>query len=377
MAKRKDGKGAVYHRADGRWEAQCRLPGIGRKSFYGRTRREVLGKLGDASWMMSLGLPVSSRNRTAGDFLDDWLEVTRRRVRPSTFRSYELNVRRLTPQLGHVPMTRLSPAGIQGAYQRLEATGLSPYTVLQAHRTLHGALSQAMHWGLIPRNPAALVFPPRPRKRQLTALTTDHLLELFASTEGHKLHPLWVILGTGGLRVGEALGLAWDDVDFISGRVVIRRALHHEPGKGFMFLAPKTATSMRTVLVTRFALEVLREHRLAHPGSGDGLVFTNSRGGPLHQSVVGVGLRRALDATHLPRIRVHDLRHTTATALLVEGVHPKVVQDMLGHSTITTTMDTYSHVMPALHADAVRRLDRILKRRSEPLEFLDSQPPAA
>jgi integrase len=375
MVKRKNGKGAVYHRADGRWEAQFRLPGIGRKSFYGRTRREVLAKLRDASWMMSLGLPVSSRNRTAGDFLNDWLEVTRRRVRPSTLRSYELNVRRLTPQVGHVPVSRLSPAGIQGAYQRLEAQGLSAYTVLQAHRTLHRALSQAVNWGLIQRNPAALVFPPRPRKRQLVALSTDQLRALFASTEGDRMHPLWVLLGTAGLRLGEALGLAWEDIDFQGGRVVVRRALHHEPNKGFMFLAPKTPTSLRTVLLTRCALEVLRDLRLEEPG-GEGLVFTNRKGGPLHQSVVGVRLRRALEAARLPRIRVHDLRHTAATALLVEGVHPKVVQDMLGHSTITTTMDTYSHVMPTLQADAVRRLDRIL-RGQDPQEGPDQAQPNA
>lgn len=128
-----------------------------------------------------------------------------------------------------------------------------------------------------------------------------------------------------------------------------------------MFLAPKTPTSLRTVLLTRFTLEVLRDLRLEEPGR-EGLVFTNRKGAPIHQLVVGIRLRRALDAAQLPRIRVHDLRHTAATALMVEGVHPKVVQDMLGHSTITTTMDTYSHVMPALHADAVRRLDRILRR---------------
>jgi len=245
----------------------------------------------------------------------------------------------------------------------LEAEGLSAYTVLQAHRTLHRALSRAVNWALIQRNPAALVFPPRPRKRQLVALSIEQLLVLFASTEGDRMHPLSVLLGTAGLRVGEALGLAWDDIDFHAGRVVVRRALHHEPNKGFMFLAPKTPTSLRTVLLSRFALEVLRDRRLAEPAQ-EGLVFTNRRGEPLHQSVVGIRIRRALDGAQLPRIRVHDLRHTAATVLLVEGVHPKVVQDMLGHSTITTTMDTYSHVMPALHAEAVRRVDRILRRGS-------------
>jgi integrase len=208
MAKRANGQGAVYLRGDGRWEAQLRLAGGGRKSVYGRTRREVLGKLREARWAAARGLPVSSRNPTLAVFLDRWLEVIRDRVRPSTYENYELNARRLTADLGSVPLARLNPPAIQAAYQRLLRRGLTAYSVLQAHRVLHRALTQAFQWGLASRNPAALVFPPRPRRREMTALSTDQLIVLLAATRNDRLHVLWVLLATAGLRAGRRSDLS-------------------------------------------------------------------------------------------------------------------------------------------------------------------------
>jgi integrase len=322
----------------------------GRACFYGSTRQEALAKLEEASWMIASQLPVTTRTLTLAEYLASWTDVTRSRVRPSTRDTYEINVRRLVAQLGPVPITRLNPPRTQGAYLALLEDGLSDYSVLQAHRMLHRALGQALHCGLVSRNPAAMALPPRPRKRTMTALTTDQLNLLFAQTRSDRLHALWFVLGTAGLRLGEALGLAWDDVDLGTGRLVVRRALQHQKGAGFVFVLPKTATSRRTVVLTRRAVEALRSHRhLEHERRlrttdwhDSGLGFTNTYGGPLQQSRPAVGLQRALRETGLPKIRVHDLRHTAASALLQAGVHPKVVQDMLGHSSITTTMDTYA-----------------------------------
>jgi integrase len=368
MSKRKDGKGAIYHRADGRWEAQFRIAGGGRKSVYGRTRREVHRKLREVRWIVSSGLPVSSRKLQLGGYLEYWLEITRSRVRPSTFRNCELNVDRLASHLGRVPLDDLTPAAIQDTYRHLKQQGLSAYSVLQAHRTLSRALTQASHWGLIRRNPAALVFPPRPTPRPMTALMPEQLRQLLNTCRDDRLHPLLVLLATAGLRLGEALALKWDDLDLDLGRLAVRRTLQAQPGGGLVFGAPKTRTSNRTVVLTRRALSELRHHldreteRRAKSvrWQDTGLVFTNRWGGPLHQCRANQALTRALDDAGLPRIRVHDLRHTAATALLVAGVHPKLVQDFLGHSSIKTTLDTYSHVMPTIHDDAIRRLDLII-----------------
>jgi integrase len=385
MSKRKDGSGALYHWADGRWEAQFRLAGGGRKSVYGRTRREVLSKLREVRWTVSHGVPVSSRKLHLGGYLEYWLDMTKSRVRPSTFRNCELNVERLAKHLAQVPLADLSPAAIQETYRRLKEQGLSAYSVLQAHRTMNRALTQAFHWGLIRRNPAALVFPPRPKPRPMTALAPEELRQLLNASCGDPLHPLLVVLGTAGLRLGEALALTWDDLDLDQGRLAVRRTLQAQRGVGLVFGAPKTRTSNRTVVLTQRALRALRDHRIREAKrqaatarwQDTGLVFANRSGGPLHQSRANQALARALERAGLPRIRVHDLRHTAVTALLVLGVHPKLVHDFLGHSSIKTTLDTYSHVMPTIHDDAIRRLDLILGDGGPADDTGGTQPSAA
>lgn len=369
MARRAYGQGAIYRRADGRWEAQLRLGAGGRKSFYGKSRREATNKLAEASWMIASQLPVRCGRLTVAQFLGDWLAVTRRRVRPSTIVNYELNVKRLGEHLGVLPLLRLNPPRIQATYDALANKGLSAYSVLQAHRTLSRALTQAMHWGLIPRNPAATVFPPKPQPRETKGLTVEEMRVLINSTRGERFHALWLVLGTGGLRLGEALGLTWDQVDLASGRLHIRKALQRQRTAGNVFVPCKTRTSRRTVILTRLAHQALQRHRrrqsalppTTHPWGHYGLVFSTSAGGPLDQARPNLALRRALDRAGLPRIRIHDLRHTAASALLADGVHPKVVQEFLGHSSIKVTLDVYSHVTPTMHAEAMRRLDRILR----------------
>jgi len=162
--------------------------------------------------MLAGQLPVRRTTPTLGEYLDRWLEITRRRVRPSTIENYELNVARITPYLGDLPLTRLNPPKIQDAYDRLSDSGLSKHSVLQVHRTLHRSLQHAFNWGLIPRNPATATMPPRPEKRQTTALELGELQGLFAAARGHRMFPFWVLMGTTGLRFGEALGLRWRDV---------------------------------------------------------------------------------------------------------------------------------------------------------------------
>lgn len=208
MAKRGNGEGAVYLRADGRWEAQIRMAGGRRKSVYGRTRREVLRRLREARWLLAQGLPVSSRKVSVGKLLNSWLELTRERIRPSTYESYELNARRLQQDLGEIPLVQLTAPHIQAAYRQLRGRGLTEHSLHQVHGLLDRALRHALQWGLILRNPAALVFAPRPRRREMTALSAEQLMRLLDHARGHQLWPLLVVLGTAGLRIGEALGLA-------------------------------------------------------------------------------------------------------------------------------------------------------------------------
>jgi integrase len=282
--------------------------------------------------------------------------------------TYARDVRRLTDMLGDIPLRNLTPGLIQSAYGRLLEAGFSKRTVEQAHAVLHRALDQAMHWGLTGRNPAALVAPPRSVRREMTALTRDQLQQLLQRTIESQWHPLWVLLSTSGLRLGEALGLHWQDIDLAGRRLAVRCAVQRQRGRGLVLVPPKTPRSRRTIYLSELAQSALKDQRQrqgdrrrsAKWWTDSGLVFTNRTGGGLEQGVVQRALIQALAHAGLPRVRVDDLRHTTASLLLAAGTHPKVVQDLLGHSTITLTLDTYSHVTQPLYEQAAKTVDLVL-----------------
>jgi integrase len=246
--------------------------------------------------------------------------------------------------------------------------GLSRRSVEQTHTVLHRALRQAVLWGLVLRNPTEAVTVPRPTQREMHTLTEEEVGRLFEASRGHRLHALWVLLVTTGLHLGEALGLRWTDVDVASGRLVVNRALQRQPGVGYVFVEPKTARSRRTVYLAPGTLSALTEHRrrqledqlAAGPEwSNTGLIFATAIGRPADGTWVTKWFHRALAEAGIPRTRIHDLRHTAATHLLRRGVHPKVVQELLGHSTISLTLDTYSHVAPALHAEVAQHMQTL------------------
>jgi integrase len=279
-------------------------------------------------------------------------------------------MRRLLPIVGHMRLTALTPQAVQAAYAALLHKGLSRRSVEQTHTVLHRALRQAVLWGLMLRNPTEAVTVPRPTQREMHTLTEDEVGRLFETTRGHRLHALWVLLATTGLRLGEARGLLWSDIDFANGRLVVNRALQRQTGTGYVFVEPKTARSRRTVYLAPGALRALSEHRrrqvedqlAAGPEwNNTGLVFTTAVGQPADGTWATKWFHRALDQAGLPHVRIHDLRHTTATHLLRRGVHPKVVQELLGHSTISLTLDTYSHVAPALHAEVANHMQALFQ----------------
>jgi integrase len=368
MERRQRGLGGVYQRADGRWEGRIRIRGGRRRSFYPRTRRDVVRRLGEVRWALGEGLAVSARTTSLRIYLESWLVVCRTRLRPMTLITLCARCWRLSDMLGDIPLRNLTPGLIQSAYTELLGAGFSKRTVEQAHAVLHRALDQGMHWGLTGRNPAALVSPPRGVRREMTALSGDQLQQLLRSTSGSPWHPIWVLLGTSGLRLGEALGLHWRDIAFAGPRLAVRCALQRQSGRGLVLVPPKTPRSRRTVYLSEVANSALKEQRqrqvdrqrVAKRWTDNGLVFTNRTGGGLEQGVVKRALIQALANAGLPRVRVHDLRHTTASVLLAAGTHPKVVQDLLGDSTITLTLDTYSHLTQPLHEEAARTMDALL-----------------
>jgi integrase len=372
MAQRAHGEGSVYQRQDNRWVAYLRLPDGRKKFLYASSKREAREKLAAASQAQKQGLLATGPRQTVAQYLQTWLEDTvATTVRPKTYEGYEMNVRcRIIPVIGRIMLDALTPEHVQSIHAAILKKGLSKHSVVQAHTILHGALRQAVRWGLIVRNPCEAVTVPRPERREMTVLDEAGLRKLFEVTRDHPWHPLWVLLATSGLRIGEALGLTWKDIDLDAGQLVVRHALQRQRGHGLLLVEPKTRRSRRSVPLSEGTVDVLRQHRRrqaeAELNVGPlwqkrDMVFCDAFGKPAHGSSLGEVLRDALTAADLPRMRIHDLRHTAATHLLSRGIHPKIVQELLGHSTIALTLDTYSHVSPTMTREAANAMESLFR----------------
>ncbi len=363
VTRRGFGEGSIYRRSDGRWISYIRMPD-GRKKFFTSASREVVKRrLDEAKRQADAGRLVIGRDQSLHEYLDRWLaEAVRHSVRPKTYMNYDLCVRRLHPFIGRLRLGSLTPEHIQHALGKLLDRGLSARTVRQVHMVLRCSLKQAVLWRLLPTNPSDAVKAPRPERKEMRTLTEAEVHRFLAATAGTRHHNLWIFLVTTGVRLGEALALRWSDVDLTAGTAVIRRSLQRQArGDGLVFVEPKSSRGRRTIPVPAETLEILRKHRAEvrrerdHAGDDwqeNDLVFPSPVGRPRDGAYLTYSFHRGLQRAGLPRMRIHDLRHTAATHLLTKHVHPKIVQDLLGHSTIAITLDTYSHVMPGLAKEA-------------------------
>jgi integrase len=347
----------------------------GRRKWYtGKIRAEVAAKVALGVRATAEGVPIPPERGTVGQFLREWLEGTvKTRVRPATYASYSDIVRlHIEPDLGKVRLNRLAPAQVQAMLNRKLAAGLSPRRVDYIRAVLRGALNQAFRWGMVSRNVAALANSPRIPHHEIEPLTPGEAAVLLAAVQGDRLEALYSVALALGMRQGEILGLSWNDVDFDQRVVHVRHSLQRGDG-GFALVEPKSERSRRPIGPLPMELiDALRAHRtrqaeerLASASWEErwGLVFTGPTGRPLHASDVTHAFQAHLAAAGLPKKRFHDLRHTCASFLLAQGVSPRVVMEILGHSQISLTLDTYSHVLPSVQEDALDGLTRILRVR--------------
>jgi integrase len=286
-------------------------------------------------------------------------------VRERTWQRNEEIVRvHLKPMLGGTKLDKLDALKVQTLYGAKLESGLSPRTVQIIHTTLHKALKQAVRWSLIPRNVAEAVDPPRPSAKEIRPLGVEQVKKLLVAAKGDKLEALYVLAVSTGLRQGELLGLKWEDVDLEEGVLRVRRTVFNGAVN-----APKTARSNRSVRLTSEAIRALRDHQ---DGGGEVWVFSSRVGTSLStHSITNRSWKPLLRKAGLPQsTRFHDLRHTCATLLLTKGVHPKIVQEMLGHSSITITLDLYSHVLPDMQEKAVKAMDAILGGEPRPATWI-------
>jgi integrase len=268
----------------------------------------------------------------------------------------------VNPHIGGIRLTRLTAAEIQRLYAAILRDGASPRMCQLVHARLHSALKKAVRWKLISTNPILEVDRPTAPTKRFTPLSPKQVVALFNAAEGTRLYALYVLAVTTGLRQGELLGLHWDDVDLAVGTLSVRHQLTEVAGK-LELTEPKTAAGRRQVVLPKLAVAALAAHRerLREKNRDTKWVFPDSLGGPIRKS----NLRRKsfeplLKKAGLSHIRFHDLRHTSATLLLLQDVHPKVVQERLGHARIGITLDTYSHVLPTMQHEAANKLDELI-----------------
>ena len=362
-----NGEGTIYRRGKGycgQYHVLTRDGTKKRRSVYAKTRAEAAEKLAAAVADRDRGLAFDAGGLTLSEYLDRYLDDARGRLKPKPFNRAEGLVRNhVKPALGRVKLGDLSPAHLRGLYAAKLGSGLSGRTVGYIHVTLYSALKQAAADGLIPRNPAACVKPPRMDQQEMTPLSPAQARALLdtAREADDRWSTLYVLAVSTGLRQGELLGLRWEDVDLKRATLRVRHTLQppgFPKGAPARLTPPKTRRSLRSVRLPHSVVQALLRHQelqdaeLARANGSwrdYGLVFPNTLGGYAdYTNLVPRYFKPLLKKACLPNIRFHDLRHTCATLLLTKGVHPKIVSEMLGHSSVSITLDVYSHVIPGL-----------------------------
>ena len=340
------------------------------------TKKAALAAMRDVQKAQAKGRLVEPTRMTVAEYLTEWLAATRNRVgddlSDTGWRDYEVHIRRhITPGIGDLPLQALSPNHVKAFYAWVQDGNSSrgerrpaPKTVHNVHLTLHRALYDAVHDGLIPRNPASgSRRAPRGGPEMMT-WDADQLRTFFEQTADDRLFPLWRLAAMSGMRRGEVLGLRWDDLDAKASTVTVKRQWKRGE-KGFILAPPKTDRGRRTIDIDAETVMVLKqwrrgqlEERMAYEGEWHetGFVFTRKDGRPHDVDVVSQRFNRLVRRAELPRVRYHDLRHTHATLLLLAGVPPHVVSMRLGHKSVAFTLQQYAHVLPQQQSDAVERL---------------------
>jgi integrase len=389
MSKRGQNEGSIFEEKPGRWVASLSL-GYEvkdgkrrrlRKKFTATSRREVQKKLTEALREQQTGGTVPIQKDTLGPFLKVWLASLEQNGRKeSTVASYRWLIEKyIEPDLGRTPLTKLTQRDLNEFMGRKLEDGLSARTVGYCHAVIRSALTRAEKDGLVGRNVAKLASPPhRASDSRVEPLTLIQANALLAAVAGHRLEALYSVALAIGLRRGEALGLAWTDIDIPAQTLTVRSTLQRikyasaedgETKSRLVVSAPKTQKSGRLIPLPSFAVESLQRHRerqaeerkfAGEQWTESGLVFASTVGTPLEPRNVVRHYHGILALVKIPRHRFHDLRHTAASLLLAQGATLHDVKEILGHSQITLTANLYGHAYTSVLRESVDRVGSLL-----------------
>ena len=344
------------------------------------TKKDAEKELNRMLHELETGMYVESSKLTFGEYLRKWLtDYAKISVAPKTYLRYEeIVTKSIIPGLGQLEIEKFKPLHLQGYYAKMLTNGkqdgsggLSPTTVLQHHRIIHKSLEMAVRWQIIYRNVADAVEPPKKVKAEITPLYEDQVYRMLEAAEVTPYFPQIVLAILTGMRRGEIYGLRWKDINFDAKNISINQSSQYLPGQGIKFKDPKNTRSRRTIDVSPYVLSIFKKVKIrqsaerlacgAKYSNEKDLIFTQPDGNPQHPDSISSWFPEFMEKNGLPKIRLHDLRHTHASLLLQQGESLKLISERLGHAGIGITSDTYTHLMPGMQQKAAQLLeDRIL-----------------
>jgi integrase len=372
---RRRGSGSVFRRPERKggkqWVAQIILEDGRTRQRYFNTQEEADIALNEMLYEQRRGMLATGPNQTLKQYLENWLEnVQKYAVRVNHYINTRTIIRKhILPTLGHIQLRQLNEQHIQALYAQKQDEKKSAKTIHHIHDVLHKALAQAVTWRLVSRNVCDGVTLPRLSRYEYQVLTAEQARKLLEVVRGHRFEVLLALALTTGMRLGELSSLHWQDMNFEQETVQVRRSVSRVRGQGYQVFEPKTQKSRRMLTLPSFVLDMLERHRASQDevkqkaqeaGSqwqDHDLVFCNQYGSFLRPDRVRKQFQKLLAEAGLPHMRFHDLRHSAATILLSMGVPVKVVQEILGHSNISTTLNIYAHVLPTMQNEAMGKWD--------------------
>lgn len=374
MAKRKlkrsNQEGSIHKRKNGRWRAQVTIHGK-RLSYSAATQAECRTWVRKMMSKVDTGFSYDVMQLSLEDHINDWLQNAKATIRPSTYDQYkQISRDYIKPQLGSLKLHEIRPDQVQRLYAGHTENGKSTRLVRMVHCVLHRAFNQAVQFGLLERNPASFVRPPRLEHKEMKFYDSGQVQGFLIAAEHtrDRYLALWKLAVTTGMRRGELLGLKWIDLDWTSRNLQVRRQLKVTKGGGFHFAEPKTAAGMRTILLGLDTIALLREHqdgqyqerqKVGDRWQESDLIFPSSVGTPTRPPKIYVRFKRIARSAGLPEIRFHDLRHTAASLMLNNGIPLIVVSRRLGHAQPSITLNVYGHMMPTMQKEAAELMDKL------------------
>lgn len=372
MSKRCNGEGSVYQRKDGKWMGSITVGRkksgkLIRKAVYGKTKKEVITKMDSIKHDIKIGDYVEPDKITVSEWIIYWLKTYKKnKLKPKTYDSYEsLTKITIIPNIGDIPMQKLKTKDIQEMYNKRYEEGYSANSIHKVNIVLKSALDKAITEGYISKNPANFVELPEIIKKDIKAFTVEEQKAFEEAAKDYSQYIAYIVNLDTGLRMSELLALTWEDIDFDKAELIVNKNLvsvrNREKENGFKLVVQentsKTKYSIRTIPLTKRCISLLRKLKIKQQANSN-IVFCSKLGIYLTPRNYSRTFQRIVRKAKIEMCNVHTMRHTFATRLFEAGVLPKTISELLGHASVSFTLDTYTHVMPNTKKQAIDMLEQ-------------------